>query len=144
MKDSAGVARNAPLFYVSPTQMAFQNPAATSTGSTSVAVLLNGTTIGQGVLTVENITPGLFAANEQGLAAAIAVRIKADGSQVSEPILQFNQSANRFEALPLAAASSSEQLFLLAFGTGFRNRSSLANVSATIGGENSEVTYAGT
>ena len=146
VKDSAGVALNAPLFYVSPTQMAFQNPAATSTGSTSVAVLLNGTTIGQGVLTVENITPGLFAANanEQGLAAAIAVRIKADGSQVSEPILQFNQSANRFEALPLAAASSSEQLFLLAFGTGFRNRSSLANVSATIGGENSEVTYAGT
>ena len=36
-----------------------------------------------------------------------------------------------------------DQLFLITFGTGFRGRSSLANVSATIGGTNANVSFAG-
>jgi uncharacterized protein (TIGR03437 family) len=94
---------------------------------------------------VEQVTPGLFAANAngQGVAAAIALRVKADGTQAAEPLLQLNQSTNQYEAVPLSIGDSTDQLFLLAFGTGFRNRSSMANVSATIGGTNAEVTYAG-
>jgi uncharacterized protein (TIGR03437 family) len=101
--------------------------------------------VGQGTTVVEQVTPGLFAANAngQGVAAAIALRVKADGSQVVEAVLQLNQTTNKFESVPLSIGDASDQLFLLAFGTGFRSRSSLANVSATIGGTSAEVTYAG-
>ena len=34
-------------------------------------------------------------------------------------------------------------VFLVAFGTGFRNASGLANVTAQIGGTDAQVTYAG-
>ena len=145
VKDSAGVMRSAPLFYVSPTQISFQNPSGTSIGSATITVLLNGSTASQGTAVVEQVTPGLFAANAngQGVAAAIALRVKADGTQVAEPVLQLNSTTNLYEPVPLSIGDSRDQLFLLAFGTGFRNRTSLANVSATIGGTNAEVTYAG-
>lgn len=55
----------------------------------------------------------------------------------------MNQTTNKYEAVPLSIGDASDQLFLLAFGTGFRNRSSLANVTATIGGASAEVRYAG-
>jgi len=144
--DSAGVTRNAPLFYVSPTQISYQNPTGASTGAATITVLVNGSTVGQGTTIVDQVTPGLFAANAngQGIAAAIAVRVKPDGSQVAEPLLQLNQTTNQYEALPLTVSDSLDPLVLLAFGTGFRNRASLANVSATIGGTNAEVIYAGT
>ena len=143
--DSAGVTRTAPLFYVSPTQISFQNPSGVSAGSATVTVLLNGATVGQGTLTIDTVTPGLFAANAngQGVASAIAVRVKADGSQTSETLVQLNSSTNIYDPLPLTIGDSTEQLFLIAFGTGFRNRTSLSNVTATIGGVNAEVSYAG-
>jgi len=74
----------------------------------------------------------------------MVVRGKADGSQVAEPMLQLNSSANKFEALPLRIGDASDQLIPLAFGTGFRNASSLANVMATIGGVIADLTFAGT
>lgn len=145
IRDSAGVTRDAPLFYVSPTQISFQVASATSSGAATITVQLNGSTVGQGTVVIEQVTPGLFAANAngQGVAAAIALRIKADGSQVAESLLQLNSTTNTYEAVPLSIGDASDQLFLLAFGTGFRNRSSLANVTASIGGTNAEVTYAG-
>jgi uncharacterized protein (TIGR03437 family) len=145
VKDSNGVTRSAPLFYVSPTQVSYQLPAATSTGSATLSVMLNGTAVGQGTTTVDQVTPGLFAANAngQGVAAAIVLRVKADGSQVAENALQLNSSTNKYEAVPITAAGTGEQLFLLLFGTGFRNRTSLSTVTASVGGAAAEVTYAG-
>ena len=145
IKDTAGVTRNAPLFYVSPTQISFQNPAGTAIGAATITVSLNGSVVGQGTTVVERVTPGLFAANAngQGVAAAIALRVKADGTQAAEPVLQLNQTANKYEALPIGIGAASDQLFLLVFGTGFRNRSSLAGVTATIGGATAEVSFAG-
>ncbi|MBI3876743.1 MAG: hypothetical protein HY300_12470, partial [Verrucomicrobia bacterium] len=45
VKDAAGTTRNAPLFFVSPTQINFQLPAGTSAGSATLTVLLNGSAI---------------------------------------------------------------------------------------------------
>ena len=146
VRDAAGTTRNAPLFYVSPTQISFQNPAGATAGAATVTVLLNGATVGQGSTVVEQVTPGLFSANSsgQGVAAAIALRVKADGTQIVEPLIQLNSSTNKYEAVPLSVGEATDQLFLLAFGTGFRNRSSLSAVTATIGGASAEVLYAGT
>jgi uncharacterized protein (TIGR03437 family) len=139
-----GVARTAPLFYVSPNQISFHNPSGAATGSATVSIT-NGSAVTLGSFVIENVTPGLFTANAngQGVAAAVALRVKADGSQTVEPILQLNASTNLYEAVPLSIGDASDQLFLLAFGTGFRNRPALMNVSATIGGATAAVTYGG-
>jgi len=142
VRDSSGTTRPASLFYVSPTQISFQNPSGTSTGAATVTVVSSGSTVAQGTMTVEQVTPGLFAANAsgQGVAAAAAVRVKSDGSQTVETVLQLNSATNQYEAVPLRIGDSTDQLILLLFGTGFRNRSS---VTATIGGTSAEVNYAG-
>ena len=145
VKDSAGVSRNASLFYVSPTQISFLNPAGSAAGSATVAVVLDSTTVAQGAVTVETVTPGLFGANAdgQGVAAAVAVRVKADGTQTAENLIQLNTTTNKFEAAPISVSDAAEQVILLAFGTGFRNRPTSSTVTATIGGASAPVSYAG-
>lgn len=142
--DASGVRRTAQLFFVSPTQVNFQMPSATSAGPAVIYVQRSGTVVGQGAATVAAVAPGLFSANAsgQGVAAAVVLRIK-DGVQSFEPVAQFNSATNRFEAVPIDLGGATEQVFLVAFGSGFRNRSTLSAVSATIGGTSSEVSFAG-
>ena len=45
--------------------------------------------------------------------------------------------------MPLDLGATTDQLYLVVFGTGFRNRSSLSGVTATLGGANAEVSFAG-
>ena len=96
------------------------------------------------------VAPSLFAANGngQGVAAAVALRIKADGSQSFEPVARFEPGQNRFVAAPIDLGpdlgAASDQVFLILYGTGIKFRSSLAAVSARIGGENVQTLYAGT
>jgi uncharacterized protein (TIGR03437 family) len=103
----------------------------------------SGSAVSQGTFVIANVTPGLFAANQngQGVAAAIAVLVQADGTQTVQPVLQLNSSANLYEAVPSSVGSATSQLYLIAFGTGFRNRSALTNVSASIGGAAAQVSY---
>jgi cytochrome c peroxidase len=145
IKDVLGVERRAPLFFVSPTQINFQVPASTATGAATVNVLLNGATVGTGSLAIASVVPGLFAANAngQGVAAAVVLRIKADGTQSYEAVAQFNAATNRYEAVPIDLGASTDQVFLIGYGTGIRYRSSLSAVTATIGGANADVSFAG-
>lgn len=143
--DAAGTTRDAPLFFVSPAQINFQVPPGTSTGAATLTILRDGATVGQGTATIETVTPGLFAANAngQGVAAAVVLRVKADGTQSFEPVAQFNATTNSSEAVPIDLGAATDQLFLIAYGTGLRNRSALAAVTATIGGANADVSFAG-
>ena len=75
------------------------------------------------------------------MAAAIGIRVKADGTQVAEPLMQLN-GPNQYVAVPLTM-NSTDTLYLELFGTVFRNRSSLSAVTATVGGVNADVLYAG-
>lgn len=143
--DAAGASRNAPLFYVSPTQINFQVPSNTTTGNSTLNVLLNGTAVGAGTPTIASVTPGLFSANAngQGVVAAVLLRIKADGTQSYESVASLNSSTNKFEAASIDFGATTDQLFLIAFGTGFRYRSALSAVTCTIGGTAATVSYAG-
>ena len=71
------------------------------------------------------------------------LRVKADGIQSFEPVAQFNAATNSFEAVPIDPGAASDQLFLVAYGTGMRYRSALSAVTATIGGTNADVSFAG-
>jgi uncharacterized protein (TIGR03437 family) len=145
VKDSAGDERLAPLFFVSPKQVTYQIPPGTAMGAAVVTVTSGDGSVSTGSIQITAIAPGLFTANAngQGVAAALALRIKADGSQSYEPVVQFDAAQNKFVARPLDLGPEGEQVYLILFGTGIRHRSSLTSVIANIGGEYSEVSFAG-
>ena len=145
VKDSAGSERLAPLFSVSPTQVNYQVPPGTATGAASVTITSGNGTVSTGAALIHTVAPSLFAANAdgKGVAAAVALRIKADGSQQYEPVAQFDAAQNRFVALPLDLGLEGDQVYLVLFGCGIRQRSSLSAVTASIGGVYAEVSFAG-
>jgi uncharacterized protein (TIGR03437 family) len=145
VRDSAGVEQYAPLFFVSPSQINYQIPPGLAAGPALITITNNSGAIFTGSVQIVNAAPGLFTANAsgQGLAAAVVLRIKADGAQVYEPVARFDSAQNRFVATPIDLSNPSDQVFLLLFGTGIRNRSSLASVSVKIGGVDAEALYAG-
>jgi uncharacterized protein (TIGR03437 family) len=142
--DSAGMERDAPLFYASPNQINFLIPEGTGNGVATINVVHNNASAGTSTVTIVAVAPGLFAAssNGQGVAAAVALRLRADGSESYEPVVQFNQTTNRFEAVPIDLGPESDQVFLVAFGTGLRNRSGNSNL-CNIGGTAATVTFIG-
>jgi uncharacterized protein (TIGR03437 family) len=94
--------------------------------------------------------PGLFAANSdgQGVAAAVALRVKPDGTQIYEPVARFDPILKRFvpvsiDVVGIHPPNTNDQVFLLLFGTGIRGHPSLSSVTAQIGGVDVEVLYAG-
>ena len=101
--------------------------------------------VSTGVALIRAVAPSLFTANGagQGVAAAVALRIKADGSQSYEPVAQFDAAQNKFIARPLDLGPATDQVYLILFGTGIRHRNSLSAVIATIGGAYAEVSFAG-
>ncbi|MGH9801336.1 MAG: hypothetical protein ACRD82_13295, partial [Blastocatellia bacterium] len=145
VKDSAGVERLAPLFFVSGGQINYQVPAGTTNGPATVTFASGNGVISLGALQIDAVAPGLFSANAsgQGVAAAIALRVKADGSQVYEPVAVFDAAQSKFVPRPIDLGMESEQVFLLLFGTGLRHRSAPSAVTADIGGLNAQVLYAG-
>lgn len=145
LRDSQGVERNAPLFFVSPGQINFQIPPGTAVGAATITVTNNQSGTATGTMQIAAVAPGLFTANAsgQGVAAAVALRVRVDGSQSFEPVSRFDAAQNQFVSIPIEMGLVTDQVFLLLFGTGLRNRSALTAVTATVGGENSEVSYAG-
>ncbi len=145
VKDEQGVERLAPLFFVSPTQINYQLPAATSLG-TAFITITNAAGVAAGALKqVDFIVPGLFTveANGRGLAAAVVLRVNAQGQQSFEPVARFDQAQNRLVAVPIDLGAASDEVYVVVFGTGFRFHSGLAGVEARLGGVNAPVIFAG-
>lgn len=69
------------------------------------------------------------------------MRVKADGTQVFEPVARFEN--NRVVAVPIDLSDAREQVFLVLFGTGIRARGALENVKALLGSLPVTPTYAG-
>jgi uncharacterized protein (TIGR03437 family) len=150
--DSAGVARPAPLFFASPSQINFLVPLETALGTATVKVIDSDGAVSVGVISVTEIAPGLFAANGdgQGPAAAVLLRIRSDGSRSFEPVVVYDPSRNQFVAAPIDLDAPDDRVFLICFGTGLSEWSSdrkpvwtLADLKATVGGTQVEATYAG-
>src|SRR5262249_42181520 len=146
--DAMGISRPAPLFFVSPTQINFLIPRDAAPGNGSISFTNTNGTISGGAVKIANVSPGLFTVNASGTgpAAALALRIKANGSQIYEPIVQLN-AQNQLVLTPIDLGpdlgSGADRVFLVAFGSGFRFRSSLAAVAATVGGLAAPATFAG-
>ena len=145
VRDSNCIERPAPLFFVSPAQLNFLLPAETATGTATLIAQNDAGEVSLGNINISRVAPGIFTANAngQGLAAALALRIKADGQQAYEPAARFDDATKRFAAVPVDLSNADDRVFLLLFGTGWRNRSDLSNVVVTIGGQRIEATFAG-
>ncbi|MBI1761409.1 MAG: hypothetical protein HYR56_08240 [Acidobacteria bacterium] len=145
VRDSAGIERLAPLFFVSSGQVNYQVPPGTAAGAATLIINSGDGAVSTGTMQIARVMPGLFAANSNGMgvAAALVLRVKADGSQVYELVATYDAAQQRFVPLPLSLGPAGEQLYLILFGTGARNYSGLANVQARVGGTTAEVGYIG-
>ena len=126
----------APIFYASPVQINAQVPFQVPAGSATVVVKLGGNVVGSSGITVQNVAPGLFLSSG-GQAAAL----NQDGSA--------NSPSNP------AVAGSVISVFLTGLGpvdhgvaTGAAASANplsqvSGNVSASIGGQSAQVTFAG-
>lgn len=145
IRDQLGNEHAAPLFFASPGQINIQIPPAVALGPGNVFVVNRGSFQSTGPMEIAKVSPGLFAADStgKGVAAALVLRVKANGEQTYEPIARFDQATMAFAALPIEVGDSAEEVYLALFGTGFRHRMDSGNVTATVGGEAVEVLYAG-
>jgi len=145
VKDSAGVEREAPLFFVSPTQINYLLPAGTANGAATITVNSGDGVVSNANVQIENVAPGLFTADAsgRGAAAAVVLRVKADGSQSYEPVVRYDTSQNKLVAVPIDLGAESDQVFLIVYGTGMRYRSGMSGVSARLGGTNIQVLFTG-
>ncbi len=143
--DSTGTDRLSPLFFVAPGQINYLIPPGTAIGGATTTITTGEGSVFTEGLRIAAVAPGVFSANAsgQGVAAAAALRVRADNSQSFEAVARFDSALNRFVAVPIDLGGTSDQVFLLLYGTGIRGRSALSAVTATIGGVSAPVEYAG-
>lgn len=145
IRDSGGVEHTAPLFYVSPTQINFLVPALVTLGNATVTITdAANSRITLGTMVISAVAPGLFAADAsgQGLAAALVQRVKADGTQSYEPAV-VRDGTGQLVPVPIDLGPEGEQVFLLLYSSGFRQRSALEKVRAVCENAILPVEYAG-
>jgi uncharacterized protein (TIGR03437 family) len=136
--DSAGVARVAPLFYVSPVQVNFEIPANTATGVASVSVQSQSGTAQAATIYIGSVSPGLFELNGSGLVAAWVLPVISGTQQALQPVYQI--ASGSVVPLPINLGPSTDQIYLEMYGTGIRNAS---NVTASVGSLSVPVLFAG-
>ncbi|HTQ54942.1 MAG TPA: SBBP repeat-containing protein [Bryobacteraceae bacterium] len=136
--DSAGAARQAPLFYISGTQINFEIPAGTATGAATVAIKNQNGTTQSTTISIGSVSPGIFQLNAAGLVAAWVLPVISGTQQPLQPVYQVADGS--VVALPVSLGSSNEQVYLEIYGTGLRSAKS---VTATVGSLTVPVLYAG-
>jgi len=145
LRDSAGTERPCPLWFVSPEQINYYIPDGTITGLATVSVLNQNQVVVTSQLQIDSVSPGLFSMNNsgQGPAAALAVLAKADASQTWQYVFTSACVPGNCPLTPLDLGTATDKLYLQIYGTGIRGRTSLAAVSATVGGVAAPVEFAG-
>ncbi len=133
VRDATSTDRKAGLFFVAPTQANYVIPAGSVNGPATVRVKRSGNVVAQGNITIESVSPGIFTANSggTGVPAAVAFRLTAGGAQTFEPIFTFQNGVPT--AIPIDLGPATDQVFLILFGSGFKNATP-ANFSVTVGG----------
>ena len=143
VKDSAGVERTAQLLFVSPAQVNLLIPAGTATGSAIFTIVQTSGSTLIATATVQTVAPALFSmsGDGNGVAAATAIRVRVP-DQAQFPVPVFVCSAAGCVATPIDLGVDAP-IYLTLYGTGLRNRSSLAKVNVTIKGLTIAALFAG-
>jgi uncharacterized protein (TIGR03437 family) len=133
VRDSEGGESTAQIFAIASTQinLLFGDVAL---GPAIVTVTRGDGRSATGSVQVNNVAPGLYAANfmGSGVASALFLRVAGDGTRTTDLIFDLNTLA----AVPLDLGPADDQVFLLLFGTGIRDGTT---VTARVGGEDTTV-----
>lgn len=145
LQDSTGRIVNSPLFFVSDGQINFLVPQNTPSGAAQVRVKRNGAAVMQGAVDVQQVSPGLFTAanNGQGVAAALALRVSNTGAQTYEGVARFIPGTQTLETIPIDVNPVNGQVFLVLYGTGIRWNSGLNGATVSVRGVSYPALYAG-
>jgi uncharacterized protein (TIGR03437 family) len=144
IKDSAGVERLAPLFFVSPEQINYQLPAGTASGVATVTVLSGDNRVTLTTLPVSAVAPGLFSADASGRGLPTGVVLRVTGNQQRfEALSRFDSATRTYLPVPIDLGPATDQVYLVLYGTGWRFRSNLSVVTCSVGGASVAVAFAG-
>ncbi len=145
VRDSLGAESRAPIFFVAPSQVNYLLPQGLANGIATVTIANGDGVAIQSLTEISAVAPGLFSANASGggAAAAVALRIRANGEQVYEPVARYDAPTQTFALLPIDLSNPAEQVYLILFGTGARHRGKLEDVTIRIGEMELPVAYAG-
>jgi len=136
--DSDGIARQAPLYFVSPSQINFEIPTGTAMGTATVTIQNQNGTTQSAVIQIGSVSPGIFELNGSGLAAAWVLPVISGAQQPLLPVWQV--VAGGVVPLAVSLGPSTEQIYLEMYGTGIRNAKT---VTVTMGGLSVPVLYYG-
>lgn len=114
--------RRAELFFISPNQVNYVIPPQTEDGAADVVVRAGNGAVSNGTVETSQVAPGIFTANASGggVPAAILLRVKTDGSQVFEDLIQFSPELGQFIPRPISLGPAGERVFIILFLTGTR------------------------
>ncbi len=142
--DISGNATPISLIAVTPDQMNAVLPAGLQAGPAVVNLTISSGIQIAGDATLSAAAPSLFSANEtgRGTAAAQVVIGHADGSQTFIPAIA-TCSASGCTPIPISLGSSTDQAYLVLFGTGIRGAGGASAVTAMVGSTACPVSFAG-
>ncbi|MBY0507066.1 MAG: hypothetical protein K2X03_24325 [Bryobacteraceae bacterium] len=118
--DARGVARPAPLYYVSPTQIIYLIPAGTAAGAAQLAIGAQRSTV-----QVAATAPGIYTASQNGKGVAAATFVRITARNIRTEGLIFDPSTGVETGVPAAAG---DQIYLTLYGTGLRGGPATATV----------------
>ena len=123
VKDTSGVERAAPLFFVSPGQINYLTPPGTKSGLAAVTVNRSGMAVASGVVQINRVAPALFSANAtgQGVAAATVLRVRSDGTRSEEAVFECGATSGSCVSRAIDLGPVGDQVYVLLYGTGIRN-----------------------
>ncbi|MFZ4628058.1 MAG: hypothetical protein ACOYNR_06985 [Blastocatellia bacterium] len=144
IRDVTGTDRPAPLFFVSPQQVNYQVPVETIEGPAKLTLTNRQGETAMSRLEVVRVAPALFTmdGSGQGLPVASLIRTTANGQQTQESVWRAMPGGG-IVPRPIPLGPSTDDLFVVLYGTGLRFRSALSHVTVTIGGVASQVLYLG-
>jgi len=110
----------------------------------SIVVTGSDGTVSYGGARIDSVAPGLFTADASGngVAAGVVRVLHADGTVTTTPTFTCSLDGDCI-ATPISLGTVGDEAVVELYGTGIRGRSSLENVTCTIGGIASQVLYAG-
>jgi uncharacterized protein (TIGR03437 family) len=125
--DSNGVARLAPLFFVSEFQINYLIPVGTALGWARVEVVRDGQIVSRDGIQVTTVSPGVYTANGTGSGAPAATFLlaRADGSRNEGFVFDAGAPLGQRTTVPLDFGGENDSLFLILFTTGTREATSV-------------------
>lgn len=126
IRDSTSVELAAPLLYVSPIQANFIIPTGTASGTATVTATTGDGVVSLGTLKVEPVGVRLLWDNLGHVPLGYLVRVR-NGVQTLEPFVN-----DKLQRVPIDLGPETDEVYLVLYGTGWRNRASLDSVKVYI------------